>query len=139
MSWAYGAIVDIQHEGIGAFDENLHVPVLGLLQESDGVDGILGQLGPVRVEARNLVLDVVLEQVAKPLGVVGCEATNLLLKELSVEDFGKSDTASCMARLAAPQKRVWFELWATCWQPWCCTTGRCHGQWCHRKAYPFIS
>lgn len=61
------AIVDIQHEGIGTLDEDLLVRPLGVAHELDGIDNVFGKLDAVFLETVDLVLNVVLQQVAVTL------------------------------------------------------------------------
>lgn len=89
-----GAVVDIQHEGVGTLDEDLVAAVLGLLHVLDGIDGVAGELDAVLLEAGNLVLDIVLEEITESLLVAGGELPELALKDLLVEDLVDSDTAS---------------------------------------------
>lgn len=86
------AVVNVEHEGVGALDEDLVVAVLGLLHVLDGVDDVRGELGAVLLEAGNLLLDVVLEQVAKALLIARRELAQLALKELLVEDLVDANT-----------------------------------------------
>lgn len=89
-----GAVVNVQHEGVGTLDEDLLIVVLGLLHELDGVDAVGRKLLAVLLEARNLVLDVVLEQVAEALLVSAGELAQLALEGGLVEDFVDADTTA---------------------------------------------
>lgn len=55
------------------------------MHEVDGIDDKLGQLLAVLAEARNLIVDIVLQQVAKALLVAGRQVAQLGLKVLLVE------------------------------------------------------
>lgn len=88
------AVIDVEHQGIGALDQDLVVAVLGLLHVLYRVDAVLGQLGAVLLEAGNLVLNIVLEEVAESLLVAGGKLAQLPLEDLLVEDIMDSNTAS---------------------------------------------
>jgi hypothetical protein len=87
------AVVNVEHKGIGALNEDLVVAVLGLLHVLDGVDNVRGELRAVLLEAGNLLLDVVLEQVAEALLVARGKLAQLALKQLLVEDLVDANTA----------------------------------------------
>ena len=89
-----GAVVDIQHESVGALDEDLVAAVLGLLHILNGIDGIGGELDAVLLEAGNLLLDIVLEEITESLLVAVGELSELTLKDLLVENLVNSDTRS---------------------------------------------
>jgi hypothetical protein len=65
-----------------------------LLHESNGVDSVLGKLRAIPLEAGELLLDIVLEQIAVTLLEARCKSSEFLLKDLLVEDLGKSDSTS---------------------------------------------
>jgi len=80
-------IVNIQHQRVGALDQDVHTARLRSLHVVDGVNHKLGQLLAVLAEAGDLLLDVVLEQVAEALLVPGGQVAQLLLEMLLVKDL----------------------------------------------------
>jgi hypothetical protein len=80
-------IVDIQHQRIRALNENFHPARLRIRHKVDAIHHKLGQLLAVLAEARNLLLDIVLQQVAEPLLVTRRQVAQLGLKVRLVKDL----------------------------------------------------
>lgn len=87
-------VVNIQHQGVRALDQNVHPTGLRRLHVVDGINDKLGQLLAVLAEAGNLLLDVVLQQVAKALLVAGGQLAQLGLEVLLVEDLVHPDSVA---------------------------------------------
>lgn len=87
-------IVDVQHQGIGALDKDVDAAGLGLVHVADGIDDKLRQEFPVLAEAGDLLLDVVVEQVAEALLVAGSQLAQLGLEALLVEDLMDTDAVA---------------------------------------------
>jgi len=88
------AVVNVQHERVGALNKHVDVALDRALNERNLVNDVRLQAHTVVVEALDLVLDVVLEQVAVALLVAIGEVLELLVKALLVEDVGDTDTAA---------------------------------------------
>lgn len=65
-----------------------------MLHERNGIDGVLGELGAILLEAGELLLDIVLEQLAVSLLEARRKSSELLLKDLLIEDLGEPNSAS---------------------------------------------
>jgi hypothetical protein len=109
-------VVNIQHQGVRALNQNVHPARLRRLHVVDSINDKLGQLLAVLAEAGNLLLDVVLQKVAKALLVAGGQLAQLGLEVLLVEDLvdpdsvagrlvrvGRADAAPGRANLLAGQ------------------------------------
>lgn len=101
-----GAVIDVEHDGVGALDEDLGAGVLDGLQERDLVDDKGGHDLAVGLEGLDFGLDVVLEQVTVALLKAIGEAADLGLKERGVEDIGDTNTTA-------------GHLCAVCWSNTC--------------------
>lgn len=88
------AVVDVQHESVGALDEHLNVALDRALNQRNLVNDVGLQALAVLVEALDLVLGVVLENVAVALLVTVGKVAQLLVETGFVEDVGDTDTAA---------------------------------------------
>lgn len=94
----YRSIVDIKHESVGTFNEDLCVLVLGILHQGDRIDGVLGQGYSVLVKSLEFLFDIVLEKVAVTLRIARVQVSQFSLESLGVENLGQFDTSSLISR-----------------------------------------
>lgn len=88
------AIVNVQHQRVRALNEHLDIALDSALNEGNLVNDIRLQALTVGVEAGDLILDIVLEQVAITLLEAIGKVAELLVEALLVEDIGNADTAA---------------------------------------------
>jgi hypothetical protein len=88
------AVVNVQHESVGALDEHLNVALDGALDQRNLVNDVGLEALAVAVETLDLVLGVVLENVAVALLVAVGEVAQLLVEAGLVEDVRDTDTAA---------------------------------------------
>ena len=106
-----GAVVDVEHKGVSTLNQDLVATVLGLLHVLHSVDSVTGELGAVLLEAGNLFLDIVLEEITESLLVAVGELAELALKDLLVEDLMNTDTGSLYERMSCQHFRLGRSLY----------------------------
>ena len=127
-------IVDIQHQGVGTLYQYPSVTILGILHELDGIDAVRRKRLAVLAELGDLLLDIILEQVTKPLLVAVSELSQLDLELLLVEDVMDTNSAVALVNIRQPISRGGVrlvvsvslvsarhaknEIWLTFWRPW---------------------
>ncbi len=88
------SLVQVQHESLASFTQNLGALCLCIGHEGHGVDDTIRQADPVLLEPGNLILDVILEETAVLLPVPRLELPELLLKDVLVEELGQADAVA---------------------------------------------
>lgn len=111
-------VVDVQHQSVSALDQDLGIAILRVLHELDRVDDEGCEGLAVFAEAGNLLLDVVIEKVAKSLLVTGGQLTDGGLEGFLVEDLVDSDSAAKKGSITWAWYCDFVQL--TSWQPSYC-------------------
>lgn len=88
------AVVNIQHEGIRAFDEDSLVCLERPLHEQHRIDNIRPECLIVDLVLLQLLLHIILQQVSVALLISVCQSTQLYLERLPVEELVDADPAA---------------------------------------------
>lgn len=89
-----GAVVNVKHEGIGAFYKHAHISLDRRLDQRDLVDDERGETLAISIEALDLIFRIVLQEIAIAFLVSRREVSKLAVETFLVENVGNVNAAT---------------------------------------------